>query len=106
MEDSMSTDCIVLDDGTIYIDLNVNYEPSSAPGFLMRRCYFGPTTPGGCECIGSFYERSDGTWEASINAPYDPTHDSDSTVVVEGVSRMDAIAALWHDRHNAHCQLI
>lgn len=102
----MSTDSIVLDDGTMYIDLNGNYEPSSAPGFLMRRCYFGPTTPGGCECIGSFEKDSHGTWRARINAPYDPTDDSDCAVVAEGVSRLDAITALWHDRRKAHCQLI
>lgn len=102
----MSTDSIVLDDGTMYVDLNVNSAASSAPGFLMCRCYFGPTTPGGVECVGSFGKSTDGTWQARINAPYDPLLDSDCRVVASRASRMDAIAALWIARHAAHRQLV
>lgn len=103
---TMGTSSIVLDDGSIYVDLNANYEASKAPGFLMCRCDFGPTRPEGVECIGSFGKSTDGTWNARINALYDPLLDSDCRVVASGASRMDAIAALWTARHDAHRQLV
>ena len=98
----MTTDEIILDDGEFFIDLNCNYEASNAPGFLERRCAYNATTPGGFECVGSFDKALDGTWNASINMAYDPETDSDSRVVVDGVTRMDAITALWGARIEAH----
>ena len=97
----MSHDQIILDDGTFYIDLNVNYKSHEAPGFLSRRCALRPTTPGGYECVGSFQKSADGAWGANINAHYDSNTDSDCKVVAEGVTRMDAIAALWLARKQA-----
>ena len=97
----MTPDEIILDDGVFFIDLNCNYEVSSAPGFLERRCAYGPKTPGGFECIGSFDKALDGTWTADVNAPYDPVTDGDCRKVATGASRMDAIAALWRERHSA-----
>lgn len=97
----MSKGQIVLDDGVFYIELNDNHKASIAPGFLQRRCPHGLTTPGGFECVGSFDRSLDDTWQASVNAPYDPETDSDSKTVAEGVSRMDAIAALWAARKSA-----
>ncbi len=88
----------LLDDGEFYIELNCNSEPSVAPGFLHRRCGYGATTPSGYECIGSFQKRVDGTWSADVNAPLDQETDSDCLVLATGVSRMDAIAALWQGR--------
>lgn len=97
----MSTNKIILDDGKFYIDLNVNYESSTAPGFLSHRCALGPATPGGFECVGGFQKSTDGTWCANINAHYDSETDGDSEVVTQGVTRMDAIAALWSARNQA-----
>ena len=98
----MTTDKVILDDGEFCIDLNCNYEASNAPGFLERRCPYSATTPGGFECIGSFDKAVDGTWRADVNAPYDPATDGDCRIVAQGVSRLDAIAALWRERHTAH----
>lgn len=97
----MAKDQIILDDDEYFIDLNCNYEATIAPGFLQRRCAYGLTTPAGFECVGSFDKALDGTWNASVNAPYDPETDGDSLAVAEGVSRMDAIAALWAARKSA-----
>ena len=47
----MNCQQIILDDGAFYVELNVNSEASVAPGFLQRRCAFGPTTPGGYEML-------------------------------------------------------
>ena len=98
----MEKDQVILDDGEFFIDLNCNYEASNAPGFLERRCPYSATTPGGFECIGSFDKAVDGTWRADVNAPYDPATDGDCRIVAQGVSRLDAIAALWRERHTAH----
>ncbi len=97
----MATDEIILDDGKFFIDLNCNYEASNAPGFLERRCAYSATTPGGYECIGSFDKALDGTWKADVNATYDPETDGDCFIVAKGVSRMEAITALWRARHVA-----
>ena len=98
----MTQDEIILDDGVFFIDLNCNHKPSEAPGFLERRCGYGPKSPGGYECVGGFEQALDGTWRADVNTPYDPATDGDCRFVIEGVSRMDAIAALWRERHAAH----
>ena len=50
----------------------------------------------------AFEQALDGTWRADVNTPYDPATDGDCRIVIEGVSRMDAIAALWRERHAAH----
>lgn len=98
----MKADQIILDDSQFFINLNCNYEAANAPGFLKRRCAYSATTPGGFECVGSFDRAPDGTWNASINTVYDPEADSDACVVAEGSSRIDAIAALWRERHRVH----
>lgn len=106
---SMSTinvtgDVVILDDGLFYVGLNCNYRSDDAPGFLERRCYFGVTTPGGYECIGSFNRGLDGSWTASIDVHYDAATDSDARVLGRFSDRLDAIAALWGARHQAHCR--
>lgn len=98
----MSDGKIILDDGNYYVQLNVNYEASNAPGFLHRRCGYGLTTPGGYEVLGSFQRAPDGKWSADVNAPLDEETDSDCLVLVDGVSRLDAIAALWTGRTFAY----
>ena len=94
----------ILDDGEYYVELNVNYPPEDAPGFLQRRCYVGITTPGGYECIGRFDRSPRGTWQASIDAPYDPVSQSDTRSLGQHRSRLDAIAALWSARREAFCR--
>jgi len=99
----MNEDVIVLDDGEFYIELNCNYDAVIAPGFLQRQCAWGLTTPSGFECVGGFSRKADGTWWAEVNASFDEDTGGDCCVVAEGVSRMDAIAALWQRRHDALC---
>jgi hypothetical protein len=94
----------ILDDGEYYVELNVNYPPEDAPGFLQRRCYVGVTTPGGYECVGSFERNAAGNWQASIDAAYDPKTDSDRRRLGEYPTRLDAIAALWSARRDAFCR--
>lgn len=98
----MNTEQIILDDGTFYVDLNVNYPAEAAPGFLLRRCPVGLTTPGGYECVGSFCQVGNGLWRADVNAPYDPETDSDCLGLGEFKDRKDAIVALWHGRRYAY----
>lgn len=98
------TDVVILDDGMFYIDLNCNYSPALAPGFLQHRCYVGVTTPGGYECVGSFDQKHDGMWEASIDIEYDHETESDARILGRFPTRLDAIAALWAARHQAHCR--
>lgn len=96
---------VILDDGEFYIELNANFGPGNAPGFLQRRCYVGVTTPGGYECVGSFGRCSvTGMWSASIDAPYDPRTDSDARLIGSYPRRLDAIVALWSARQLAHCR--
>lgn len=97
----MAKDQIILDDGEYFIDLNCNFEATIAPGFLQRRCAYSSTTPGGFECVGGFEKSFDGTWRVDVNAAYDPDTDGDCRVVIEGVTRMDAIAGLWANRKTA-----
>ncbi len=98
-----NSDGAILDDGEFFIKLNCNYEAGDAPGFLNRRRSHGVTTPGGYECVGGFDKARDGTWSADVNARYDPETESDCRRIVQGVSRMDAIAALWRERQYACC---
>lgn len=92
---------IVLDDGSYYVELNVNSDPHDAPGFLQRRCAVGLHTPGGYECLGSFNPTPGGAWRADVNAPYDNTTDSDARDLGRFADRVDAILALWAARHDA-----
>lgn len=92
---------ILLDDGSYYIELNVNAEPHNAPGFLQRRCAVDLHTPGGYECLGSFQCTPRGAWRANVNAPYDEEADSDTRDLGQFSERMDAILALWAARHEA-----
>lgn len=96
-------DVVILDDGAFYIELNCNHSPALAPGFLQHRCYVGVTTPGGYECVGSFEQKPDRMWEASIDIEYDSKTDSDAKSLGRYPTRLDAIAALWAARHEAHC---
>lgn len=91
---------IVLDDGRYCLVLNQNYPLDRAPGFLeVRRAASG----GGRDytCVGSFDAKPDGTWEASVNVPYDESTDSDSMLLGEFDRRLDALVRLWKDRHQA-----
>lgn len=99
---TIKSPCIILDDAIYYIELNCNYEASSAPGFLHRRCTVGVTTPGGYECIGSFDKDYRGMWNASIDTIFDPETDSDATGLGDFDQRLDAIVALWSARRSAY----
>ena len=95
---------IVLDDGEYFIHL-ANHQPrDTSVGFLERRCPVSPATPSGAECLGAFTSSADCTWQARIatagNVPADPGF----RVVAIGVSRLDAIVALWRSRLEAGVQ--
>lgn len=93
------TSIIIRDDGEFYIDLNGNYTQGNEPGFLNRRC----TMHDGHDCIGGFDQSVvDGTWRADVTAILDPETDTDITVLAAGVTRQEAITALWSKRHTAY----
>jgi len=92
---------LILDDGEFYVVLNPNHAPDVAAGYLERRCFVTPSTPGGFECIGSFTMQPGGLWEAKISKVYEAADDSDCTVVTHSVDRRDAIVALWKARYEA-----
>lgn len=98
----MTEGTTILDDGKFYIELNGNYEACVAPGTLWVRCSHSAATPGGYDCAGGFNQARDGTWEADVNVPWDSETESDSRLVATGVSRLDAIVALWRERHAAY----
>jgi hypothetical protein len=100
----MPNELILLDDGQFYVERNPNGNPARTNGFLLRRCPRGPSTPGGYECVGGYEYCPSGAWRASINAPYDEATDNDCrSLGSEFRTYLDAIAALWHARHEAHC---
>jgi hypothetical protein len=102
---NMVSELVLIDDGTFYIERNVNGDPATTNGFLLRRCATGVTTPGGYECVGGYACSVSGAWQASINAPYDESADSDCRVLGDGFKTyLDAIAALWSARHEAFCK--
>jgi hypothetical protein len=95
---------VLLDDGVFYIQTSAAAQPARAAGFLHRRCYYGVTSPGGFECIGSFTTDSEGRWQARIDAPYDSLADDDTRPVGLYVDRFDAIVCLWRHRAMALCR--
>jgi hypothetical protein len=99
----MTLATILLDDGEFYVELNANFEPARAPGFLHRRCRTSLTTPGGYECVGSFDMAKSGRWTADLNAPFDDATCSDVLRLGEFGERLNAIAALWRRRGEALC---
>ncbi len=104
MAESKSTELnplVILDDGIFYVELNTNYDPATAPGFLQRSCQVGLTRPGGFDCVGSFDRNHLGTWNASINAAPDEDFGSDSTLLCSSDLRVAAIVELWRNRTNA-----
>ncbi len=104
MSTEITNGALVLDDGQFFVELDGNYSPCVAPGYLRRRCYVGVTTPGGYECIGGFDRDARGLWQATIDMPYNDVRDTDSLEVGGFEKRLDAIVALWGIRHKAHCR--
>ena len=92
---------IVLDDGEYYVDLAAGQALDSAVGFLERRCRPTGAAPNGFECLGAFTMASNLTWEARIATAFDISTGRDCKAVAAGVSRLDAIAALWRARRDA-----
>lgn len=93
---------ILFDDGTYYIEHNVNYPITQGNGFLLRRCAITVTTPGGYECVGIYERTVTGKWKVSIDAP--DTAESDSVELGRFADRLDAISVLWKHRHEAFCR--
>lgn len=94
---------VIIDDGTFYIELNVNYPPASAPGFLHVRRPTSDSSGLGDECIGAFQEQLNGKWSADVQAPPgdDSDWESDIRSIVTDVDRMTAIVSLWRARKMA-----
>lgn len=100
----MSAEPIILqDDGTFYIELNANNQPAGANGFLHRRCPVSLTTPGGFECVGDFTYQPNGLWRSGVTKAYEAGTDEDFLLLGEFKLRIEAIVAMWHNRHKAHC---
>lgn len=91
----------VLDDGEYYIEHNSNYPLDRGNGFLLRRCVYGETTPGGYECVGGYAQTLDGLWTADINhCPIEET-DSDCTCLGTFKKKRFAVMELWNRRKEA-----
>ena len=58
----------------------------------------------GYECVGRFELNAQGHWAVSINAPYRDDSGGGRRDLGELAHRLDAIAALWGARHDAHCR--
>lgn len=97
----MTLSTVILDDGAYFVELNCNYLPRQAPGFLWLRCGESGSKRPSCECIGGFDQAPDGTWRAGITGSYDAERDTDETQLVKGVHRLDAIVTLWQHRRQA-----
>lgn len=92
---------IFIDDGTYYIQGNINGDRVDTNGFLHRRCPVSMTTPGGYDCPGGYQRDVHGKWVADINIDWDDQSQSDCKSVGTFNTRNEAIAALWAHRHEA-----
>ena len=99
---------ILLDDGEFYIERNPNADLSQGNGFLKRRCKTTRQAPGGWDVIGGYSLDIAGKWRADINIEPpnrpDGQWEPEEECRVLGVfdNRLDAVAALWMERHDAH----
>jgi hypothetical protein len=92
---------LILDDGQFYVALAAHQAPEGAVGFLERRCPVTSDAPNGHECLGAFTRSEGGGWTARISTEFDPRTRCEYQVLVAGVMRLEAIAALWQARRHA-----
>lgn len=90
-------DKILLDDGEYFIQHNANYPLESSNGFLMKRRSFGEA-----DAIGGYDCQIEGKWHVDVTASWDDETETDCRTVGSFDDRLDAIAALWLARHEAH----
>lgn len=93
---------IVLDDGSFFIDLDLDHPKAQAPGFLMRRRLDAGSAGISYECVGRFAPALDDSWQATLYHPRDLRTQQCEQVVATHCSRMASIVALWRSRHGAH----
>ena len=108
MSEPVADRLVLLDDAEYYIELDATLNPEDmAPGFLKRRCYVSPTSPGGFECVGRFALNERRHWIAEIDfVPEIDAEDlgnGDGTLTL-GVypKRINAIVFLWLNRRRSH----
>lgn len=95
---------ILKEDGDYFIDVNINGNPETTNGFLMRRCVFCLTTPEGAECVGGYDRDATGKWHASITSVYDDENDSDVETLGSYGTRDEAVEALWDARERSYAR--
>lgn len=86
---------MLLDDGEFYVWMASSGEPQMGVAYLERRC--GLNRP---EVIGSAEVQAGGGWMAAIAASARPPQ-MGFNIVARNVPRLDAIHALWRNRHDA-----
>jgi len=98
----MDKPTILREDDDFFIEVNINGNPETTNGFLLRRCALTLTSPEGVECVGGYDREPSGRWNASISAPQDAITDSDAQPLGYFDTRDLAIEALWQARSNAY----
>ena len=95
---------ILKEDGDYFIETNINGEPETTNGFLMRHCALSLTSPEGAECVGGYDRDVAGKWNASITCAYDSENDSDVENLGSYGTRDEAVEALWAARSRAYAR--
>ena len=96
---------VLLDDGKFFIETHPDYTLLDAPGAPYRRCgHNGRGLAPDAECIGSFDMHPDTAWSASLHMPSE-VGGTATTVVMDVMSRVHAIVALWNARREAFFRL-
>jgi hypothetical protein len=93
---------VIADDGEYFIEHGAREGGVSAPGFLRRRCYTGITSPDGFVSVRGFARKPDDRREASIDAWNDGSGAGASRSIGHFTDRINAIVALWRERHAAY----
>jgi hypothetical protein len=95
---------ILQEDGHYFIEVNINGDPKTTNGFLMRRCVVSLTSPEGAECVGGYDRDVTGKWNASVTCAYDSENDSDVENLGSYGTRDEAVDALWVARWRAYAR--
>jgi hypothetical protein len=91
---------VLKESGEYMLEDNTNYPEGEGNIFLMKAIYSIDRDLPNVRCVGGIEQKSDKSWEASINMPYDEETDSDSRLVYIG-DRDTAIEKLWEEKYSA-----
>lgn len=100
----MDKPILLREDDDFFIEVNINGNPETTNGFLLRRCAYSLTSPEGVECVGGYDKDPAGLWRADISKPLDSETDSDVEQLGTFDTRDLAVEALWQARSNAYAR--